>query len=242
MKKTKPRQHSSPNINWCVDYRRLNDRTIKEAYPLPRVDMCLDCPGSAKIFSTLDLQSGYWQIKMDEKDQAKTAFITKYKLYEYTKMPFGLCTAPSTFQRCMELILRGLQWKTLLIYLDDLIFYSSDVEEHLNRIDTVLVHLEKANLKLKPAKCNFLKSEVLFLGHLVGQNGVKPIPKLIQAVDEWQAPKNVKEVQQFMGLCNYYRRFVRNFSEIACPLTKLTGKGVEFDWTEQCEQAFTTLK
>ena len=117
------------SVRWCVDYRKLNDVTVKDAYPLPRIDMCLECLGSAKLFSTMDLQSGYWQIEMDAKDQAKTAFITKYGLFEYTKMPFGLCNAPSTFQRCIELVLRGLQWKVLLIYLDDVIVYSSTYED-----------------------------------------------------------------------------------------------------------------
>ena len=204
--------------------------------------MCLDCLGSAKLFSTLDLQSGYWQIEMDKDDRAKTAFITKHGLFEYNKMPFGLATAPSTFQRCMEMVLRGLQWKSLLIYLDDIIIFSSTFDEHIVRLNEVLNRLAKAGLKLKPSKCHLLQKEVLFLGHIVGQEGVKPNPKIIEAVKSWKPPTNVKEVQQFLGLCNYYRQFVKGFSELATPLSRLTQKNVKFKWTEECDTAFVKLK
>ena len=230
------------SVRWCIDFRRVNDVCIKDAYPLPRMDMCIDCLASAKIFSTLDLQSGYWQIAMEEKDQCKTAFITKYGLYEYTKMPFGLCSASSTFQRCMELIFRGLQWKTLLIYLDDIIIFSTSVEEHFDRLGEVLKRLQEAGLKLKPKKCEFFKSELVFLGHLVGVDGVKPNPELVQKVKSWQAPTNLKEVQQFLGLCNYYRQFVKDFSTLAAPISRLTRKDVNFIWSDDSEQAFQLLK
>ena len=202
------------SVRWCIDYRRLNDVTIKDAYPLPRIDMCLESLASAKIFSTCDLQSGYWQIAMNEKDKAKTAFITKYGLFEYTKMPFGVCNGPSTFQRCMELIFRGVQWKTLLIYLDDIIIFSSNFEEHMERLDEVLKRLQNAGLKLKPSKCEFLQDELLFLGHMVGKEGVRPNPKIIESVQSWKVPANVKEMQQFLGLCNYYRQFISHYSEM----------------------------
>lgn len=147
-------------VRWCIDYRKLNDVTRKDAYPLPRIDTCLDCLSSAKIFSTLDLQSEYWQLEVSEKDRPKTAFVTKYGPFEYRKMPFGLCNAPSTFERCMELILKGLQWKTLLIYLDDVIIYSDTVESHLEQLDLVLTRLREAGLKLKPSKCDLIKPSV----------------------------------------------------------------------------------
>ena len=230
------------SVRWCLDYRKLNDVTVKDAYPLPRIDMCLDCLAGARYFSILDLQSGYWQILLSEKDRAKTAFITKYGLFEYTKMPFGLCSAPGTFQRCMELVLRGLQWKTLLIYLDDVIVVGNSVEESLERLDEVLVRLESAGLKLKPSKCKLLQEEVLFLGHVVGKNGIQPNPKLIDAVKNWKAPVNKKAVQQYLGLCNYYRKFIPNFSDIAFPLTQLTRKEAEFDWTDSAQRSFETLK
>ena len=184
------------SVRWCIDYRRLNEVTLKDAYPLPRIDMCLDCLASATIFSCLDLQSGYWQIELEDKDQPKTAFITKYGLYEYTKMPFGLCNAPSTFQRCMELIFRGLQWQTLLIYLDDIIILSSDMDEHFQHIDEVLKRLQQVGLKLKPSKCEFIKEEILYLGHVVTKSGIKPNPKIVEAV---KTGKNHQMLKKYNG-------------------------------------------
>jgi len=230
------------SVRWCVDYRKVNDLTIKDAYPIPRIDMCLDCLASASIFSCLDLQSGYWQLLVDERDRPKTAFITKYGLYEYNKMPFGLCNAPSTFQRCMELIFRGLQWQTLLIYLDDIIIFSSDLDEHLLRLDEVLKRIVQAGLKLKPSKCDLVSEEILYLGHVVGKDGIKPNPKIIKSVQDWKKPTSTKEVQQFLGLCNYYRQYIRNFSDIASPLSHLTRKDVAFTWTEACDESFNRLK
>ena len=143
------------SVRYCVDFRKVNDRTVKDAYPLPRINMCLDSLGNIKYFSTLDLQSGYWQIRVKESDIPKTAFITKYELFEYTKMLFGLCNAGSSFQRCMELIFRGLQWQTLLIYLDDIIILGRDINENLDRLDEALGCLQAAGLKLKPKKWFF---------------------------------------------------------------------------------------
>ncbi len=169
-------------VRWCIDYHQLNDLTIKDAYPLPKIEECLDVLGGAKTFSTLDLQSGYWQIEMNKKDRSKTAFVTKYALYEYTRMPFGLCNAPSTFQRAMELVLRGLQWDTLLIYLDDIIIFGEDVEQCIERLAEVFQRLQDYGLKLKPSKCQLLKDEVLFLGHIVSGEGIKTNPALINDV------------------------------------------------------------
>ena len=213
-----------------------------DAYPLPRIDTCLDCLSTARFFSTADLQSGYWQLKLDEKDRAKTAFITRYGLYEYTKLPMGLSSAPSTFQRWMELIFRGLQWKKLLIYLDDIIIYCPDIESHLSDLSEVLDLLQKAGLKLKPAKCHLLQSEVLFLGHIVSVNGLLSNPALLENVKNWNPPKDVKQIQQFIGLCNYYRRFIYGFSDLASPITELTKKDVPFRWSEECQNAFDLLK
>ena len=230
------------SVRWCIDYRSLNCRTLKDAYPLPRMDMCFDSLGSVQYFSTLDLQSGYWQIQVAKEDVPKTAFITKYGLYEYLKMPFGLCNAPSTFQRCMELVFRGLQWKTLLIYLDDIIILGSSMDENLERLDEALARLEDAHLKLKPSKCKLLQTEVLFLGHIVSAQGMKPNPRLVEAVKDWDVPRNRKDVQRFLGLCNYYRRFVPHFSNLANPLTHLTSKNVDFQWTTETQQSFDALK
>ena len=230
------------SVRWCIDFRRLNMVTLKDAYPLPKISMCLDCLSTASVFSVMDLQSGYWQLDLAPEDRPKTAFITKYGLFEYTKMPFGLCNAPSTFQRCMELIFRGMQWKTLLIYLDDIILFSSTLDDHFEKLDEVLSRLKNADLKLKPSKCEFIKEEVTYLGHVVSKEGIKPNPKIIEAVKNWKIPQSVKEVQQFLGLCNYYRQYVLKFSEIASPLSRLTRKDVPFLWTEECNISFNTLK
>ena len=204
--------------------------------------MSIDCLGSAQYFTTLDLQARYWQLELEESSRAKTAFITKYGLYEYTKLPFVLFNAPSTFQRCMELIFRGLQWSNLLIYLDDIIIFSKDIEQHFERLCEVLIRLKEAGLKLKPSKCELLKPEVLFLGHIVSKEGIRPNPKLIEDVVNWDVPCNVKEVQLFLGLCKYYCRFIHKFSDIASPLTQLTKKEVKFVWDSRCQRSFEKLK
>ena len=231
------------SVRFCVDFRKVNERSTKDAYPLPKISMCLDSLAGARYFSTLDLQSGYWQIALEEDDIPKSAFITKYGLYEYTKMPFGLASAGATFQQVMELVMRGLQWQSLLIYLDDIIIMGSTRRENLRRLDEVLHRLEKAGLKLKPGKCQLLRLEFfIFLGHLVREDGVRPNPKLIESVAAWKAPGDRKEVQQFLGLANYYRRFVKGFSEIASPLSKLTSKQVTFIWGDREQEACNELK
>ena len=226
----------------CVDYRKLNEVTTKDAYPLPRIEDCLDCLGNAKIFSTLDLQSGYWQIDIKEEDRSKTAFSTRSGHYEYVTMPFGLCNAPSTFERAMELIMKGLQWRTLILYLDDIIIMSTTFEEHIERLDEVLNRLGQAGLKLKPSKCHMFQSEVAYLGHVVSASGVKPDPEKVERVQSWPTPSSVTEVRSFLGLCSYYRRFIRGFSTIAAPLNKLLEKSTKFEWTENCQIAFDNLK
>lgn len=229
-------------VRWCVDYRRLNNLTIKDAYPLPKIEECLDVLGGATMFSTLDLQSGYWQIAVDDKDREKTAFVTRWGLYEYTRMPFGLCNAPSTFQRAMELVLRGFQWETLLIYLDDIIVLGRGVDESLDRLTQAFERLHSYGLKLKPAKCHLLKDEVLFLGHIVSGAGIQPNPSLIRDVQLWSPPTNIPELKAFLGLCSYYRKFVPAFAELASPLHELLKKETTFLWADEHQNAFTMLK
>ena len=229
-------------IRPCVDYRKLNAVTQFDSFPLPRIDDCLDCLDGSSYFSTLDLQSGYWQVEVKESDREKTAFRTRSGLFEYNVMPFGLSNAPSTFERCMELVLKGLQWKTLLIYLDDVIIFSRTFEEHISRLDEVFYRLSKAGLKLKPSKCNLFQSEVLYLGHIITSDGVKANPEKLAAVADWATPTNVKDIRSFMGLCSYYRRFIKGFSHIARPLTRLLESGVKFEWTDECMSAFSELK
>jgi hypothetical protein len=229
-------------VRACVDYRRINNLSKKCAYPLPKISECLDCLGDAKFFSTLDMQSGYWQIEVKESDRPKTAIVTRGGLYEYVTMPFGLCGAPATFTRCMELIFRNLQWKTLLIYIDDLIILSPSISSHLEHLEEVFSRLKEAGLKLKPSKCNLLKTEVAFLGHIVTQEGVKTDPTKVEAIRNWPVPKNLTEIRSFLGITSYYRRFIQGYAHIAQPLNQRLEAGQVFSWNEDCQAAFEKLK
>ena len=230
------------SLRFCVDYRKVNTVTRKDAYPLPRVDDTLDTLAGSRWFSTLDLISGYWQVEVDQEDREKTAFSTPEGLFEFTVMPFGLCNAPATFQRLMDLVLAGLQWSSCLVYLDDVIVTGRTFEEHLKHLRAVFDRLRDAKLKLKPSKCAFCKSEVAFLGHIVSADGVVTDPAKVEKAQNWPLPTCRREVQQFLGLANYYRRFIRDFATIAKPLHKLTEKTAKFQWTQQCQEAFEELR
>ena len=167
-----------------MDYRRLNEVTIKDAYPLPRIEDNLDALQGACWFTTLDLASGYWQVEVHSKDREKTAFCTKQGLHQFKVMPFCLCNAPGTFEQLMESVLRGMQWERAVLYLDDIIIFSKDISTHMDRIQEILQRLKDANLKLKPAKCHFFKQQVEFLRHIVSKEGVATDPKKIEAVKE----------------------------------------------------------
>ena len=227
---------------FCVDYRKLNDVTTKDAYALPRIDDSLDQLAGAKWFSCLDLNSGYWQVEVDDADREKTAFASRRGLYEFKVMPFGLCNAPATFERLMETVLAGLNWQICLIYLDDIIVYGKTFHDMVNNLDLVLNKLNEANLKLKPRKCKLFAKEVEFLGHIISEAGIKTDPKKIEVVTAWPKPENVQQVRAFVGFCSYYRRFIEKFSEIAKPLHKLTEKNQPFLWSPECDKAFETLK
>ena len=226
----------------CVDYRRLNAVTQKDAFPLPRTEDCLDAVAGAIWFSTMDVTSAYNQIPIREEDVPKTAFVTKFGLYEFTTMPFGLCNAPATFQRIMELALRGLQWSCCLIYLDDVIIFGKSFAEHRDRLKMVLDRMREGGLKLKPSKCHFFQPEVEFLGHVISGDGVLPSPANVEKLVNWPRPATVTEVRGFVGLGSYYRRFVKNFTKMVKALVNLTRMDVKFEWTAECEQAFQELK
>lgn len=226
----------------CVDYRKLNNLTRKDAFPLPRTQDCFDTVAGATLFSSMDITSAYNQIPVREQDIPKTAVVTKYGLYEFTTMPFGLCNAPATFQRCMELALAGLQWKTCLVYLDDVLVFAQNFDEMVTRLSEVLDRIRLANLKLKPAKCHFFQEEVCYLGHILSGSGVRPNPENIEKIQNWTQPKTVKEVQSFLGLCNYYRRFLPQYSSHIKPLVDLVRKDVKFEWSDECEEAFQHIK
>ncbi len=189
---------------FCVDYRKLNDVTREDAYALPRIDDTLYALCGSQYFSTLDLYSGYWQVEMDEKDIDKTAFVTRQGLFRFMVMPFGLCNAPATSERSMELVLKDLNWKVCLIYLDDIIVYGAGFNPALDRLKMVWRYIREANLKLKPTKCCLMRAQVPFLGHIVSHEGVGLDPAKTEAVEKWPTPVNVKDVRAFLGLASYY--------------------------------------
>lgn len=230
------------SLRFCVDYRKLNDVTRKDAYPLPRIDDALDSLTNACWFSTLDLASGYWQVVVDPQDRPKTAFISRQGLFEFNVLSFGLCNSPSTFQRLMDVVLADLQWTTCLVYLDDIIVFGRTFQEHLQRLNEVLLKLRQANLKVKPSKCNLFSSQVQYLGHVISSEGVMADPSKVEAVQAWPTPKTQTEVRSFVGLASYYRRFIKGFAEIARPLHQLTEKGKRFVWGEECQESFQRLK
>lgn len=197
---------------FCVDYRKLNSVTHKDAFPLPRIEETLTSMTRAQWFSTLDLASSYWQVEVDPRDREKTAFTTPLGLFEFQRMPFGLCNAPATFQLLMQQCLSGQITDSLLVYLDDIIVYSPDFVTHLKHLGEVFERLWKHGLKLRPDKCNLFHWQVKFLGHIVDRNGVMPDPEKVSAVVDWPTPTTAKELKAFLGLAGYYRRFVPGFT------------------------------
>ena len=227
---------------FCVDYRKPNSATVKDSYPLPRIDDSIDALSGSCWFSTLDLASGYWQVEVEEEDRPKTAFTTGSDLYQFTVMPFGFCNAPATFERLMERVISGLPWEVCLLYLDDIIVHAKTFEAELERLRSVFTTLREAGLESRPKKCRLFKKRVVSLGHVVSEEGVSTDPEKIKAVCEWPTPTSASALRSFLGLCSYYRRFVRGFANIAAPLHRLTENGRAFVWTSECDVAFQRLK
>ena len=230
-------------VRCCGDARKLNAVTKPDAYPLPNCQDCIEALSGAIFFSTTDLNCGFWQVKLDHESMAKTAFSTPDGgHYEFQVLPFGLSNAPATFERIMELVLRGLQWTECLVFLDDIISFGKDFQEALTRLEHVFERLRSADLKMKPSKTHLFRSQVRFLGHLVSKDGVRPDDRKVEAIRTWPKPTCLRENRSFLGLASYYRKFIKGFSQIAAPMTALTEKNKPFIWDEKCDEAMTQLK
>ena len=229
-------------LRLCVDYRQLNKLTVKNKYPLPRIDDLFDQLKGASIFSKIDLRSGYHQLKIKDADVHKTAFRTRYGHYEFLVMPFGLTNAPAAFMDLMNRVFRPYVDQFVVVFIDDILVYSKDRESHDTHLRVVLEILRKEQLYAKLSKCEFWLTEVSFLGHIVSKEGIRVDPKKIEVVVEWKPPRNVTEVRSFLGLAGYYRRFVKGFSMIAAPMTRLLQKNVKYEWSEKCQGSFEKLK
>ena len=234
---------------FAVDYRKLNKITIPISHPIPRLDDVFDALGESKasIFSILDLNSAYFQIELDPETRHKSAFVTHDGVYEFCRMPFGLRNAPMSFQMLMSQVLKGLNWKFVLCYIDDILVFSSNFDEHISHLSQVFQRLRDANLTLKAEKCSFAVDKVIYLGHVITKNGVEVDISKTEKIRSFPEPKNQKQLKSFLGLANYYKRFVKDFSKICVPLNRLLQKDKKQkfepgDWTDKCQHAFDTLK
>lgn len=239
------------SIRLCIDFRKLNLRTVKDAYAIPRIEDSLHLLVGSKYFTKLDLKAGYWQVELKEEDKRKTAFqVGNLGFFECNRMPFGLCNAPATFQRLMERAMGDINLRDCLIYLDDIIIFSDSFDTHLDRLEAVFQRIHKYNLKLKASKCEFFQSQVTYLGHVVSEEGIKTDPEKIRVLKEWPVPKSVKDVRKFLGFTGYYRRFIKGFASVVRPLNDLlvgcsTKKGTKkkptFKWEAAQQQAFESI-
>ena len=225
-----------------IDYRELNKVTVKNRYPLPRIDDLFDQLQGASWFSKIDLRSGYHQMRVRDEDVQKTAFRTRYGHYEFVVMPFGLTNAPTAFMDLMNRVCRPMLDRSVIVFIDDILVYSKTQEQHEEHLREVLEVLRRERLFAKFSKCEFWLREVQFLGHLVNQKGILVDPAKIEAVMQWEVPKSPSEIRSFLGLAGYYRRFIQDFCKIAVPLTRLTEKSVVFRWGPEQQAAFKTLR
>lgn len=230
------------SMRMCIDYRELNKATIKNRYPLPRIDDLFYQLQGSNYFSKIDLRSGYHQLKVREEDIEKTAFRTRYGHYEFLVMSFGLTNAPAAFMDLMNRVCNPFLDKSVIVFIDDILIYSKSQEEHGRHLQEVLEVLKQEKLYAKFSKCDFWIREVQFLGHVVNQEGIMVDPAKIEAMMKWEQPKSPTEIQSFLGLAGYYRRFIQGFSSIATPLTALTHKGATYAWNDKHKEAFKKLK
>ncbi|GJV40764.1 putative reverse transcriptase domain-containing protein [Tanacetum coccineum] len=230
------------SFRMCIDYRELNKLTVKNRYPLPRIDDLFDQLQGSSIYSKIDLRSGYHQLRVREQDISKTAFRTRYGHYEFQVMPFGLTNAPAVFMDLMNRVCKPYLDKFVIVFIDDILIYSKDKREHEEHLRAILELLKKEKLYAKFSKCEFWIPKVQFLGHVIDSRGIHVDPAKIESIKDWASPKTPTEIRQFLGLAGYYRRFIERFSKIAKSMTKLTQKGIKFDWGEKEEDAFQLIK
>ena len=235
-------------IRWCVDYRKLNQITVRVVFPLPHINDNLSRLSEAQVFSTLDGSGAFHVIPVKEEDRPKTAFSTPYGLYHYKRMPFGLCNGPASYSRLVQLALQGIPLDVAIPYLDDIIVISKDARTHLANLETILKVHRKAGLKLQPSKCHIFRKSVEYLGHIVSKKGIAVIPRYVKAVQDWKLPKTRSDFRVFLGKVGYYRRYIKNYSKIAAPMTDVSGKGSSVDEKQPIEatppikKAFEALK
>ena len=229
-------------LRMCIDYRQINKVTVKNKYPFPRIEDLFDQLKGAGVFSNIDLRSGYYQLRVKDVDVPKTTFRTRYGHYEFLVMPFGLTNAPAAFMDLMNRVFRPYLDQFVVVFIDDILVYSKDEQEHEQHLNIVLQTLRDKKLYAKISKCDFWLKEISFLGHIVSAEGIRVDPVKIEAVVNWKPPRSVTEVRSFLGLAGYYRRFVKGFSVIASLLTKLLRKGVLFEWSDKCQNSFEQLK
>ncbi|KAJ0537730.1 putative nucleotidyltransferase, Ribonuclease H [Helianthus annuus] len=230
------------SMRLCIDYRELNKITIRNRYPLPRIDDLFDQLQGAKFFSKIDLRSGYHQLRVRDQDVHKTAFRTRYGHYEFQVMPFGLKNAPAVFMDLMNRVFHEYLDQFVIVFIDDILVFSKSRVEHEDHLRTVLGTLRQEKLYTKFSKCDFWLEQVAFLGHIVSAEGITMDPSKVEAITKWPRPTSVTEVRSFLGLAGYYRRFVEGFSILALPLTQLLRKGVKFSWNDDREKSFEALK
>ena len=233
---------SDGGSRFCIDFRKLNQLTVKDSYPIPNITDILDSLGDSKYFSTLDLKSGFFQIGIEEQSRHLTAFTCKNGLYQFKRVPFGLVNSPSLFTRVMQHVLQGLNWNICLAYIDDIIVFSKTIEEHIENLKILFARFQEYNLKLNPKKCNFFQTTIKFLRHTISEEGVSVNDDKIKIIRDHSIPQNKKQLKSFFGLVNYYRKYIPNVAKISEPLNVLLRKNVPFNWTEECQASFQKLK
>lgn len=238
----KENEEGQKQYRLVIDYRKLNAATLPVSYPIPLIDEIIDQMSGSNLFTTLDLQGAFHQIPMHPASKELTAFSTSWNKYHFNSSPFGLVGSPYTWLRAIHTVLKGIIGKGIYVYMDDIIIHSKGENEHFKLLTEVLKRLEENNLKLKIEKSSFFKNEVSYLGHIISENGIKADPKKTECMTNFPKPNNITEMQRFLGMCNYYRRYVKNYAKIAKPLYILCKKDIPFIWNEACESAFTHLK